>query len=99
MGPGPSEALMGFTAGSAPSPEGLDTEGNHMGPAAPVKTGCQGEEPWLAAPHVCCHTSGPGSQLCPQPRGKDTRGSCLGISWVCPKPVLWLMIILPLAYS
>lgn len=52
MGPGPSEALMGFTTGSAPSPEGLDTEGNHMGPAAPVKTGCQGEEP-LAGSTPC----------------------------------------------
>ena len=44
-GQGPSEPLMGFTAGSSPSPEGLETDGNHVGPAAPVKTGRQGKVP------------------------------------------------------
>lgn len=64
-----------------------------MGPAAPAKTGRQGEEPLAGSTQCVLSYIGARGSTLPTALWEDTRGSCLGVSWVCPKPVPWLMLI------
>lgn len=80
-------------AARIPPLEGLDTRGSPMGPPAPVKTGHHGGEPLAGSTPFVLPYIAAGTQLCPRPHGEDTGGSCSGISWVCPVPLPWLMLL------